>query len=83
MFAHILKIVKDSFSNRFLGDPGAHKATLTPIACVSCKYWGGRLNPRECEAFPDGIPSDILSGMNNHSTPVKGDGGLRYTPKGK
>jgi hypothetical protein len=40
-----------------------------------------------CEAFPypKGIPDEINSGKNDHTTPYPGDNGIRYErkPKGK
>ena len=31
-----------------------------------------------CDAFPRGIPAEILSGANDHTGPVEGDDGLLY-----
>lgn len=33
-----------------------------------------------CEAFPQGIPEEILSGQNNHKFPVPGDHGILFEP---
>lgn len=34
--------------------------------------------PLVCEAFPAGIPESVMSGDNDHSQPIDGDGGLTY-----
>lgn len=52
--------------------------------CV--RFWGPLYGPFEdpvfaCEAFPMGIPEEILSGDNPHTEPVEGDGGLTYKPR--
>ena len=33
-----------------------------------------------CDAFPDGIPRDIIY-RGEHDTPFEGDGGIRFEPK--
>jgi hypothetical protein len=33
-----------------------------------------------CEAFPGGIPEEILRGENDHYDYVPGDGGIVYQP---
>jgi len=56
-----------------------HIVTGTGIAsCPTCQHYRGALT---CEAFPEGIPDEIVSGMNPHTSPVKGDHALRYAPK--
>ena len=45
--------------------------------CLNCaRFWlsGG------CEAFPSGIPEEILRGEFDHTRPYPGDNGLRYVP---
>ena len=50
-----------------------------------CQRFRGTVGPLEdpvfvCEAFPLGIPEEILSGENEHREPVEGDDGLTYLP---
>jgi hypothetical protein len=42
---------------------------LDPI-CMSCVHF--RPISGGCDAFPDGIPDEILIGDNNHSKPLEG-----------
>lgn len=53
----------------------------TSIACATCVWFD--LNSKgkpSCDAFPDGIPGEILSGKNQHRDAVKGDNGIRWKP---
>lgn len=43
--------------------------------CVSCKHFLGLL---QCEAFPDRIPQEILTGEHDHSKAYPGDNGIRF-----
>lgn len=36
-----------------------------------------------CDAFPDGIPGEILSGEFNHIEPYDGDNGIRFERNNK
>jgi len=45
------------------------------VPCDSCKR--ARANDI-CDAFPDGIPEDILTGKNNHTKPYPGDHGIQF-----
>jgi hypothetical protein len=54
---------------------------INTTACASCRRFNRKdvLNDT-CEAFPKGIPEEILRGDNNHRNPSIGDRGLRYEP---
>lgn len=57
---------------RWYDDPGVEE-----VMCNSCKHY--RLFAK-CDAFPDGIPIELL-GKEEHNTPYPGDHGIRYEPK--
>jgi hypothetical protein len=40
------------------------------LICFKCKHL--RMLKGGCDAFPNGIPSEITSGQNQHSKPLKG-----------
>ena len=57
--------------------------------CLRCKHWWGIIGGWEgteigehiaCEAFPDGIPQDILGAENDHTEAFRGDHGVRFEP---
>ena len=43
--------------------------------CDICKHYHGL---SECDAFPDGIPEDILTREHDHAEPYPGDGGIQF-----
>lgn len=43
--------------------------------CFRCSNYTGA---KECEAFPDGIPQEIYSGLFDHSKEFVGDNGIRF-----
>jgi len=52
--------------------------------CHICQYWKpGIQHPngkQTCEAFPEEIPIDVWNGEVQHTTPMRGDGGIIFTP---
>jgi hypothetical protein len=49
--------------------------------CDGCKW---RVDGITCDAFPEGIPTEILLGVFDHHAPYESegldDGGLQFTP---
>ena len=48
-------------------------------SCIECKYH----NKKQwvtCNAFPDGIPFDILNGEFDHNKKHDGDHGIQFEP---
>lgn len=52
-----------------------NRRAVTERPCDACARFAG---DKSCEAFPRGIPQEILEGDNDHTTEVAGDGGLRF-----
>lgn len=48
---------------------------LVLAACVTCKHKQAK---NTCDAFPKGIPPQILDGTNRHVQPVEGDNGIQF-----
>lgn len=47
--------------------------------CMSCVH--KHAGAATCEAFPDGIPMEMLDGTNQHREPYDGDNGIQYEPE--
>ena len=49
--------------------------------CLLCRHHRD-VDPEleTCEAFPDGIPSDILYSLADHRDPFEGDKNIRFEP---
>ena len=41
------------------------------LICINCKNLIKNLNKPSCNAFPDGIPDEILFGENDHTKPLQ------------
>lgn len=49
--------------------------------CVHLHQYDSEMNgPPSCNAFPHGIPQEILWGAFDHRLPHDGDNGIRYQP---
>jgi hypothetical protein len=55
-------------------------------ACISCKHnhdWETKDFSKGwvCDAYPDGIPDEIIIGGNPHTDYIIGDHGIKYIPR--
>jgi len=48
---------------------------MMPVQCASCIFYSGG---RKCEAYPEGIPEEILTGEVDHTTAYDGDNGIQF-----
>ncbi len=53
--------------------------------CLECRHYQGvqdrvTFPVHVCEAYPDGIPDAIITGMHDHREPFAGDKGIRFEP---
>ena len=51
------------------------------IQCSDCNHFYDPAFQWHCDAFPDGIPEDILDGSFNHKSPHEGDHGIQFEKK--
>lgn len=49
----------------------------TSNQCVTCNHYRGGL---ACDAFPEGIPDPVLTGLVDHRKPTPGDNGITWEP---
>lgn len=45
------------------------------VACNGCLHYRGFA---KCDAFPEGIPTELGTTKVTHTKPYQGDGGIRY-----
>lgn len=50
---------------------------MMTFQCPTCKHYNGTFT---CDAYPDRIPDEILTGEYDHTEPFEGDNGIQYEP---
>jgi hypothetical protein len=55
------------------------KGGIELSACMYCKH--KHEGAATCDAFPDGIPADILTMKSDHTEPFPGDNGIIFEPE--
>jgi len=52
---------------------------LAPPICYECKHFHGEdVEGLTCDAFPDGIPFEIITSEFDHNAPYPGDHGIQF-----
>lgn len=53
----------------------------SPPICYGCAHFmSNNLEGLTCDAYPDGIPIEIITGENDHREPYSGDHGIQFEP---
>lgn len=55
--------------------------TISYTLCATCVHLHrDRLDATTCDAFPDGIPTEIIESRFDHREPYPGDNGIQFEP---
>jgi hypothetical protein len=55
----------------------------TPLCLKCARFHDTNDDTFTCDAFPEGIPDEIVLGGFNHNLPFPGDNGMRFIPRVK
>jgi len=68
-----------------LGLDNVLEVPVFPEQCTFCVHYRGCFNRKKdlmlvhtCDAFPNGIPHDIIFDKYKHTLPYEGDNGIRF-----
>ena len=59
-----------------MGDSSIAYISIDAGKCNRCRHVSN--DGLTCEAFPEGIPAEILTGKHDHTKAFPGDGGIRF-----
>lgn len=54
--------------------------TFPAPQCWSCRHFHDKHDKVTCDAFPNGIPADIVLNIVDHAKPYPGDKRIRFEP---
>jgi hypothetical protein len=54
--------------------------TIVAPICLGCVLFHQNSSGMSCDAFPQGIPIEIVTSQVDHRQPVDGDHGRRFVP---
>jgi hypothetical protein len=68
------------YGNGLQEEVGSLTTTVIPIcaACDRYRSWTMENEDASCDAFPDGIPREIIEQGFDHRKPFQGDQGIRF-----
>ncbi len=48
--------------------------------CLDCRWFHSNEPGMSCQAFPHGIPQEIITSEADHTKPFEDDGGVQFEP---
>jgi hypothetical protein len=55
----------------------------TPLCLRCARFHDNNKDTFTCDAFPQGVPDEIVLGGFNHNQPFRGDNGMQFIPRVK
>ncbi len=74
-----VKQIQAKYREKYAPKIAEFQISGTSRVCTICaNFDASKPVARQCSAFPDGIPLEIWTGENNHTSAYPGDGGIRF-----